>query len=90
MDIGDALLQLEAAAAVVESFLPAELSQEQAMLLLEAWGPPPRRHNTARSREIQAEDWVTWIRSCAGRYEQRPTEPSVGELHRDDRAHALW
>jgi hypothetical protein len=82
MELVDALLQLEAAAALVESLLPAELTPEQQMLLLEAWGPPPRRVSATRTRELQAEDWLGLIRSCAGRYEQRPDEPSVDELHR--------
>ena len=82
MELDDALLQLEAAAAVVESFLPDELSQEQAMLLLEAWGPPRRRQHNARARELQAEDWIAWIRAAAGRFEARPAEPSADDLHR--------
>lgn len=81
MQLVDALLQLEAAAAVVESFLPDELTPEQQMQLLEAWGPPPRRHSTTRSREIQALDWIAWLRSCAGRYEARPAEASTDDLH---------
>lgn len=82
MELIQALLALEAAAATVESFLPDELTPEQAMQLLDAWGPPPRRHKTARSREIQALDWIGWIRSCADRYEARPHEPSADDLHR--------
>jgi len=76
-----ALLELERAAATVESLLPYELTPEQRMQLLEAWGPPPRRYNNARARELQADDWIAWIRSCAGRYEARPTEPSADDLH---------
>jgi hypothetical protein len=82
VDLNDALLALEQAAAVVESFLPDELAPEQQMQLLEAWGPPQRRYNNTRARELQGADWIAWIRSCAGRYEQRPAEPSADELHR--------
>jgi hypothetical protein len=82
LDLAQALLALEQAAAVVESYLPLELTAEQQMELLEAWGPPPRRIKSARARALQAEDWIAWIRCCAGRYEQRPTEPSVDEMHR--------
>jgi hypothetical protein len=82
LDLAQALLALEQAAAVVESCLPLALTAEQQMELLEAWGPPPRRIKSARARALQAEDWIAWIRCCAGRYEQRPTEPSVDEMHR--------
>ena len=82
MDLAQAFLALEQAAAVVESCLPLELTAEQQMELLEAWGPPPRRIKSSRARALQAEDWIAWIRCCAGRYEQRPTEPSVDEMHR--------
>jgi len=82
VDLAQAFLALEQAAAVVESYLPLALTAEQQMELVEAWGPPPRRIKSARARALQAEDWIAWIRCCAGRYEQRPTEPSVDEMHR--------
>jgi hypothetical protein len=82
VELIEALLELEVAAAVVESLLPDELTPEQQMELLDAWGPPARGSNNTRSRELQAQDWIGWIRSCAWRYEARPCEPSADELHR--------
>lgn len=82
MELIEALLELEQAAAVVESCLPVELTPEQALQLADAWGPPARRGANPRTRELAAQDWIAWIRECAGRFEQRPAEPSADDLHR--------
>jgi hypothetical protein len=80
--LADALVALESAAAVVESYLPAELTPAQQRELWSCWGPvPPEKGISYRQRQIRAEEWVAWLRSCAGRYEQRPVEPSADELH---------
>lgn len=81
MDLIEALNRLEAAAAVVESLLPLELTEAQLLELSDAWGPPPRG-NGHRPKVAAAETWLAWIRSCAGRWEERrPVEPSVDEIH---------
>jgi hypothetical protein len=71
----DALLKLEKAAALVESYLPLDNDPALLLELLNAWGPPPRKPNTTRSRELQLADWLYWLRDCGQRWEARPPEP---------------
>jgi len=75
MDLIRALVELEKAAAVVESFLPVDDDAALLLEVLNAWGPPPRRPNTKRSRQLQLEDWIAWLRDCGQRWEARPPEP---------------
>jgi hypothetical protein len=84
VDLIEALNRLEAAAAVVESLLPLELTEAQLLELSDGWGPPPRG-NGHRPKVAAAETWLSWIRSCAGRWEERrPVEPELtaDDLHR--------
>jgi hypothetical protein len=53
---------------------PAELAE-----LLDAWGPPRRKPNTSRTRELQLADWIAWLRDCGARWESRP----AGDLEQD-------
>lgn len=80
MELIEALLELEAAAATVESYLPDADDAELAELLA-PWGPPPRRGRgtSAKSRQSQAEDWVAWLKDCAERWEARPPAHPSGE-----------
>jgi len=77
VNLVQALLELEHAAATVESFLPADADDAELAELLAPWGPPPRRGKgtTTRGRQIQAEDWVAWLKDCAERWEARPPDP---------------
>jgi hypothetical protein len=79
MDLIRALVELEKAAAVVESFLPVDDDAALLLEVLNAWGPPPRRPNTKRTRELQLEDWVAWLRDCGQRWERRPEPHPSGE-----------
>jgi hypothetical protein len=79
MALIDALLALEHAAAVVESFLPVDATTAELAELLAGWAPPVRRINTVRSRQLQAEDFVRWIRDCGERWEARPPAHPTGE-----------
>jgi hypothetical protein len=84
VDLIEALNRLEAAAAVVEALLPLELTEAQLLELSDGWGPPPRG-NGHRPKVAAAETWLAWIRSCAGRWEERrPVEPELtaDDLHR--------
>ncbi len=79
MDLIEALLALEHAAAVVESFLPVDATTAELAELLAPWAPPVRRINTVRGRQLQAEDFVRWIRDCGERWEARPPAHPSGE-----------
>jgi hypothetical protein len=79
VDLIEALLALEHAAAVVESFLPVDADPAQLAELLDAWAPPRRRSNTSRSRELQLVDWIAWLRDCGERWEARPPAHPSGE-----------
>ncbi|MCP9882001.1 hypothetical protein KBY65_05855 [Cyanobium sp. Alchichica 3B3-8F6] len=71
VDLIRALLALERAAADVESFIPADADDAALVELLDAWGPPRRRPNTSRTRELQLLDWVAWLKDCAMRWESQ-------------------
>jgi hypothetical protein len=75
MELIEALLALEHAAAVVESFLPVDADPAELAELLAPWAPPRRRPNTSRSRELQLLDWIAWLRDCGQRWESRPPDP---------------
>ncbi len=79
MALIDALLALEHAAADVESFLPVDATPAELAELLAPWAPPERRINTVRGRQLQAEDFVRWIRDCGERWEARPPAHPSGE-----------
>jgi hypothetical protein len=79
MDLIEALLALEHAAADVESFLPVDATPAELVELLDAWGPPRRKPNTSRTRELQLLDWLSWLRDCAMRWEARPPAHPTGE-----------
>jgi len=79
MELIEALLALEHAAAVVESFLPVDATTAELAELLAPWAPPVRRINTVRGRQLQAEDFVRWIRDCGERWEARPPAHPSGE-----------
>ena len=77
MDLNDALLALEQAAAVVESFLPADLSEAELLAIAAGWGPPPRHGGGSKATVLVAQVWLSWLRQCADRWESRPVEPEV-------------
>lgn len=79
MELVDALLALEHAAADVESFLPVDATTAELAELLAGWAPPVRRINTVKGRKLQAEDFACWIRDCAERWENRPVSHPSGE-----------
>ena len=79
MNLIEALLELEHCAAVVESFLPVDATTAELAELLAGWAPPVRRINTVRGRQLQAEDFVRWIRDCGERWEARPPAHPSGE-----------
>jgi len=81
LELVDALLALERAAADVESYLPLDADDAELAELLAPWGPPPRRGKgaTTRGRQIQAEDFLAWIRDAASRWEARPPAHPSGE-----------
>jgi hypothetical protein len=79
MDLIDALLALEHAAADVESFLPVDATTAELAELLAGWAPPRRRPYTSRSRELQLLDFIAWIQDCAMRWEARPPAHPSGE-----------
>jgi hypothetical protein len=79
MELIEALLALEHAAADVESFLPVDATPAELVELLDAWGPPRRKPNTSRTRELQLVDWVAWIRDCGQRWERRPEPHPSGD-----------
>jgi hypothetical protein len=75
MDLIEALLELERQAATVESYLPLDADPALLVELLEPWAPPPRLMKSGRSRERQVEDFLSWLRDCAARWEARPPDP---------------
>ena len=83
MELIEALLELEHCAAVVESFLPVDATTAELAELLAGWAPPVRRINTVRGRQLQAEDFVRWIRDCGERWEARPPAHPSGETMAD-------
>jgi hypothetical protein len=83
MDLTDALMALERSAAAVAAVLPDDLPEAQLLELSEAWGPVPRGGGV-RPKVADARCWINWIRSCAGRWEERrPVEPELtaDEIH---------
>jgi hypothetical protein len=82
MVLGDALLDLEKAAAVVASFLDPD---DEVMLqqLADAWAPLPfDGAGSSAQRARWRRQWVAWLFEAAQQWEMRPVEPSVDELHR--------
>mgnify|MGYP006276514815 CR=1 FL=1 len=82
MTLGDELLKLEQQAATVASYLhdaDEELLQEVA----DGWAPMPdgTRYSTPVQRARWRRDWVRWVLECGERWEARPAEPSVDDLH---------
>jgi hypothetical protein len=83
MGLGDELLALEQQAAQVASYLH-DADEELLQQVADAWAPLPNtiKGSNRAQRERWRLDWVAWLVECGDRYEARPPEPSVDDLHR--------
>lgn len=59
MDLMQALLALEQAAAVVATLLPDD--PEQRDRVAEVWAPPPRHCKTGIQRQVWRASWLAWV-----------------------------
>ena len=80
MELADALLALEEAAAVVDALLPDDENELDA--ICDGWAPFPSSACSPIQRKRWQRDWLAWICDCGQRWEARPAEPSVDDLHR--------
>jgi len=81
MGLGDELLRLEQQAATVASYLDPD-DEELLQQVADAWAPFPGSACSQASRKRWQRDWIEWLFEAAERWESRPAEPSVDDLHR--------
>ncbi len=79
MELNDALLALEEAAAVVDALLPDD--EDELDAICDGWAPFPGSACSLTSRKRWQRDWIGWIQDCGQRWEARPAEPSADDLH---------
>jgi hypothetical protein len=83
VELNDALLALEHQAAVVASFLDPD-DDELLQQIADAWAPVPNatKGSNRAQRARWRREWLSWVLECGDRWEARPTELSVDEMHR--------
>ena len=81
MGLNEELLRLEQQAAVVASYLDPD-DEELLQAVADAWAPFPTTQCSITQRKRWALNWIEWLFEAASRWEARPSEPSVDDLHR--------